>query len=281
MLRPGARVLDFDGGVTAQLKCGLPAPGCIVDLGDVGCDARLWANAAQRERIRASLCPEDSARVTFIGSGDYHFVSALLLEQFRTPLSVVVFDHHPDWERLPPRYGCGAWINRALEHPTVQCILHVGAGSTDLDFPARLTGNRAAVRSGRLRLVPAADLGSDPVSHFQAALAALPTGPVYLSVDKDCLRAAHALTNWEEGRLELEPLLACLAVLRATRDLVGADITGDYSPPEFRSRFKAWCARWDHPADYTAHGHSPEEIARVNAATNARLLSVLTPACLD
>lgn len=276
MLQSGARVLDLDGSVTAQIGRGLPPPEIVVDLRAIGREARLWANAAQREQLRATLRAEDRHRPTFIGSGDYHFVSAILIEQFTEPISVIVFDHHPDWERLPPRYGCGAWVNRALDRPNVQRVLHIGADSTDLDFPARLTGNRAAARSGRLQLLPWAAMATDPLGAFRRALAALPAGKVYVSIDKDCLGAAHALTNWEEGNLELATLLECLREIALTRDIVGLDIVGDYSPPSFRSALKAWCARWDHPAEYTARGRDADAIAHLNAATNARILAELS-----
>ena len=276
MLLPGARILDFDGSVTGQLACGLPPPARIVDLRDVGQEARLWASGAQRDYIRQCLQPADRHRPTFIGSGDYHYVSALLLETMaEQPVTVIVFDHHPDWERLPPRYGCGAWVNRALELPGVQQVLHVGAGSADLKYPAAWTGNRAAVRAGRLRLLTAAALGREPDGRFAAALAAVPTPRVYVSVDKDCLRAAGALTNWEEGNLELEFLLRALRAIVETRTVVGLDITGDYSPIEIRSAWKSWCSRLDHPANYSARGRGAGEIARLNAETNAAILGVL------
>lgn len=272
MLTRCTRVLDFDGSVPAQTAHGLPAPEVIVDCTDLGPAARLWASAAQRAEVRRRLQPAQRSCPTFIGSGDFHHISALLLEQFGEPLTVVVFDHHPDWERLPPRYGCGAWINRALELPQVRQILHVGAGSGDLNFPAAFTGNRAAVREGRLRLLTWSELASDPDAGFAAALARINPGSVYVSVDKDCLRSAFALTNWEEGKLELDFLLRCLQRIRTAHDIAGFDVTGEYSPVHIRSRFKAWCARFDHPRDYTASNREPNEILRLNAATNLRIL---------
>ena len=49
------------------------------------------------------------------GSGDFHHLSALLVRRIPTPLTLVSFDNHPDWDIRPPRWCCGSWINRALD----------------------------------------------------------------------------------------------------------------------------------------------------------------------
>ena len=97
----------------------------------------------------------------------------------------------------------------------------------------------------------------------------------YISIDKDCLRQDHALSNWEQGRFSLDELLRMLKVLQETMDIVGLDITGEYSAPVVAGRIKALCSRLDHPADYSARLASAEKIDTINEETNLRILDLL------
>ena len=284
------RILDLDGSVARQSEFLRDARAVTVDLSDPGPAARLWADRAQADAIRRRLDPAQKDWITFLGSGDYHYVSSLLLEQFDEPLTVVVFDHHPDWDTLPPRYGCGAWVSRALERKNVAQVLLVGMASDDLAFPSIVTGNLRGVRSGRIvplpyeaprRLIwpfdpiPWRELKADPAAVFNRAVDHLPTRAIYVSIDKDCLAAEHALTNWEEGRLGLDTLLSFLRILRQKCEIAGLDVTGECSSIPIPSRWKSWCSRIDHPKHSSARNRSPDEIAQVNGATNQRILAAL------
>jgi len=290
MLSDRISILDFDGSVTGQADFPGRAGAAVVDLTAMGPAARLWANRRQADAIRRSLDGALKDSITFLGSGDYHYVSALLLEQFTGPVTLVAFDHHPDWDILPPRHGCGAWVSRALEMGNVSQAVLVGNGSDDLLFPSVLTGNRRAARSGRLLMLPFEaprrkawpfggipwhELKEDPNGVFSAIVDGLPCRRVYVSIDKDCLTAADALTNWEEGRLSLDLLLSFIRTLRQTCEIVGLDITGEYSPVSIPGRFKSWCSRIDHPGDFTARGRPQDAIARTNGTTNRRLVECL------
>jgi arginase family enzyme len=288
---PRVRLLDFDGSVARQPDFLSQVEATTVDLTALGPAARLWPDRAQAAAIRRALDPEQRAAITFLGSGDYHYVSALLLEQFTEPVTLVVFDHHPDWDRLPPRYGCGAWVSRALGQKNVSQVVLVGNASADLSFPAVVTGSLGALRDRRLLQLPAAaprrqvwpwsglpwrELGADPVRTLAGVIAGLACRRVYVSIDKDCLTAPFALTNWEEGSLTLELLLSLLQTLRRECEIVGLDVTGEYSPAACSGRWKSWCSAFDHPRDFSARGRSPAEIARINGATNRRIVERLT-----
>ena len=56
------------------------------------------------------------------------------------------------------------------------------------------------------------------------------TEAVYVTIDKDVLRADDAATNWDQGRTSLALLKTLLAPLLAERRLIGADVVGDWSP---------------------------------------------------
>jgi hypothetical protein len=178
-----------------------------------------------------------------------------------------------------------------LEQKNVSQVVLAGNASADLAFPSILTGSTGALRSGRVvqlpfeapagqlwpwRGLPWRELQGDPERIFTAAIERLPCRQVYVSIDKDCLTSPAALTNWEEGRLPLELLLSFLRTLRERCEIVGLDVTGEYSTGPIPNRWKAWCSNFDHPADYSARGHSLEEIARRNGQTNRRILELLT-----
>ena len=96
---------------------------------------------------------------TLYGSGDFHHLSALWTRQFEEPFSLVSFDNHPDWDIRPPRWSCGAWINRALENPQIQGVSIWGCGNFECNLPGRWLGNRKAAQEGRLLVHPWAQAG--------------------------------------------------------------------------------------------------------------------------
>jgi arginase family enzyme len=193
------------------------------------------------------------------GSGDFHHLSALWVRRATGPLVVVSFDNHPDWDIRPPRWGCGSWVNRALELPLVKKVSVWGCGNFECWWPRQLFGNRRAEREGRLEVHPWAD--NRPISdqarrgailrpnwreHFSRFAGTLAGANVYVTIDLDCLRAEEAVTNWESGRFTLEDLTWALTQLRGAH-IVGGDICGAFSPPAYARRKQRFAAQMDHP----------------------------------
>src|SRR5258708_17746056 len=61
----------------------------------------------------------------------------------------------------------------------------------------------------------------------------IPTEAIYLTIDKDVLRAADAATNWDQGRTSLELLKTLLTRVLPRHRLIGADVVGDWSVPVY------------------------------------------------
>lgn len=194
------------------------------------------------------------------GSGDFHHLTALWLRQVAEPFVLVSFDNHPDWDVRPPRWGCGGWVNRALELPHVKKISVWGCGSFECWWPGQLFGNRRAEREGRLEVHPWAD-GRPPsvwsrrgvILHgnwrerFAEFVRALQGSNLYVTIDLDCLRAEEAVTNWESGRFTVEDVAWALTQLRASARIVGGDICGAFSPPVYARLKQRFAAEMDHP----------------------------------
>jgi len=111
---------------------------------------------------------------------------------------------------------------------------------------------------------------------FLHILRRLPTKKVHVTIDKDCLKAPYSLTNWAEGRLELEELLLMLKFIKENTEIVGLDITGDYSPVKTEGFIRSVITAINHPRNASAKGKPQSLIDSVNEAANIRILELLT-----
>jgi arginase family enzyme len=300
------RILDTDGSVDADALTGAAAWASTtrVDLTDLGPALRLWSRRrnidAARARLAATADPRPS--VTFMGSGDFHHLAALLAERVEEPFTLLHFDNHPDWVRLAPRWHCGSWVNRVLALPNVARVVTVGVCSDDLVDPGRKGGNLPALDSGRLALFPWQHAAShvrrriadgpghtwhDGYIHWRnladmplpeatdAVLAAIPTAAIWITIDKDVLPEQEALTNWDQGQMPLVALLAMLQAAGQHKRVLGADVCGEYSPPRHRNWFKRIEARMDQPVRDAGDRQQIE----ANTRTDCALAQTLSDAC--
>lgn len=70
--------------------------------------------------IRKALSEVPSEALHWIDTGDYHYASLFFLEKIRTPVTLFLFDHHPDDQ--DSAFGtdilsCGNWVARARQLP--------------------------------------------------------------------------------------------------------------------------------------------------------------------
>ncbi|MGO9133422.1 MAG: arginase [Methylovirgula sp.] len=307
------RLLDLDGSLMEQepfRQAVAEGWAQSVDLRRDGPALRLWANASQRAALRhrlAELPPAvgDGIPVTFLGSGDFHHLSALMIidavEAVNLPITVIHFDNHPDWDRLPPAWHCGSWINRLLDCPLIERIVTLGPCARDLDIPQWKTGNVAALNSGRLELHPWrrppsrvwGKIGSGFGHHRDGRhliwhnladldwsrflvdlIERLPTAAVWITIDKDVLRPEEATTNWDQGEMPLDALIEALHRLCAGKNVLGTDVCGEYSAPCFNAKLKSLAARFFQPVT------RPDLDLTRNARTNVRLLETLVDCSL-
>ncbi len=310
MLNRGIRILNFDNSVVRQKELIARYASQTVDFTSLAEEARLFMSALGREKIIKALKGTDNSRPTFIGSGDFHHASEILSTSLEEPFCAIVFDFHPDWDILPPRFGCGSWVSRLLENRNMlKCVL-IGMGSEDLSWPALQTGNLGALSGGRLEIYPfrhrpttvycrrisgnhslrvekgflsnrilwhELEKEEDLGKFILDVIAGLPVRRAYVSIDKDCLKKEFALTNWEEGFLSLGQLISMLSVARENLDIAGLDITGDYSAPFVSRRLKNFLSRLDHPAALPVDGLRDDFILRVNEKTNLEILRAVIP----
>ncbi|HKV00081.1 MAG TPA: arginase [Vineibacter sp.] len=295
------RAIDLDGSLAAQpaVVDAARRDGGWIAAADLGPRLRLWTDKRSMlsfERRVGDVLDDRGPAATFLGSGDFHHLAVPLMASAVQPLTIVHFDNHPDWVRFAPRWHCGSWVNRALELPHVERIVTIGPCSDDLTWPQFKGANLAALRAGRLELYPwrhapsriigpfgdgpghsIADgriawrcVGEDWHAFVAELCARIPTESIWISIDKDVLRAEDATTNWDQGAMPLSALTFAIEALVSRRRVLGVDVCGEYAPARHRSlrkRFEAWT---DQPRD-----SGRREIA-VNARTNETLLALLS-----
>jgi arginase family enzyme len=182
------------------------------------------------------------------------------MRQFEEPFSLVSFDNHPDWDIRPPRWSCGAWINRALENPLLKEVAIWGCGNFECQFPGRLLGNRTAARAGRLMVHPWEREGVrypawlHPMTaetwktQFLGWVERRADARIYVTIDMDCLSSTEAVTNWESGRFTCDDLVWALRALREKTEVIGGDLCGAWSRPDYATPFQRLAGWFDHPA---------------------------------
>ena len=274
------RLFDLDGSLDAQHSLRDVAAWSAVTqvaLRDLAPGLRLWSRAATIDAARARLASapvSSDAAITLIGSGDYHHLAVLLIEQVREPVTVVHFDNHPDWVRWAPRWHCGSWVNQVLRIKQVAKVVTIGPTSEDLTRPQLKGANLSALAAGRIALfpwqhAPSRVWGTFPsgaghryengylfwrnlhsgsaAENSRLILEQIGTEAVWFSIDKDVLAESEALTNWDQGQMPLAAICELIAAIGAHKRIVGADICGEYSEPEMANLFKRIESRFDRP----------------------------------
>lgn len=302
------RVLNFDNSLFNQKRLLAFYEPEIIDLFDLGPKARLWMNRHVKDAIEARIQKNSISKINLFGSGDFHHITNILLNQIKDDFSLIVFDFHPDWDILPPRYGCGSWITEALRNKRLKKCILLGIASEDISNWNIQAGNLSSLKNNRLEIYPYQhaptnvylrrvpenvslekqkgsfcskviwkELRTKVLADFILALVKqIPTKKVYISIDKDCLRKEYAITNWEEGLLSLEQLLQALKIIKDNSEIIGLDITGEYSPISVSGKFKGILSRLDHPKKNFADSLNIAAISEINERTNLKILDLVT-----
>lgn len=283
-----ALILDFDDSVK-------PLPGAhAIPLGNRQEVIRFGCRLKVLRELGRELAPDLDARppVVFMGSGDYHHVSYLLIERLRLlnkRIQVVVFDNHPDNMRYPFGIHCGSWVWHVSRLPFVARVHVVGITSTDVESGRLWENHLAPLYSGKvaywcvqrnlraMRFIGIRHGRSFPsvaamLEEFSTALAAVPE-PVYLSIDKDVLARAVAQTNWDQGVMRLEELTAAIRLLQGR--ILASDVVGEVSSYRYRSRYKRFLSGLDGQPQIPERTLS--EWQAQHQQINGQLLSLLSP----
>jgi Arginase family len=278
-------------------------------------DIRLWGRWENLDMFCEALDKQlprddDGSRLCFMGSGDFHHVTAFLLthalQNSPGPTTLIHFDNHPDWVNFEKGTHCGSWVNRALEHPQVEKVITIGVCSHDLRLPEWKGANLTLLSQGLLELYPydhapsrvKNDYGTgasfDQVGRhlrwktiraigeqnfIDHLLSRIKTQSVYITIDKDVLAHEDAITNWDQGYMRLPYLLSIIKEISRHHRIVGADVAGDYSTPCYSGSW--WTKLSKHAEilmDQPRGRPNPKQAVNINSAANHALLEVLSEA---
>lgn len=187
-----------------------------IDLTDLE-EVNLYCSPEALKQIKERLKTLSPPTITFIGSGNYHYVSYLLLEKIDQPFTLVLFDYHSDCQESPI-LSCGSWVRYALRQlKQLQQVILIGVHPQE----------KATIRFSPqppIRMIPCTALRQPTFSWLKQ----IATEAVYISIDKDVLHPSWACTNWDQGEMSLTLLLSYLEKLAKVKRIIGLDICGEW-----------------------------------------------------
>ena len=277
------RILDFDGSVLTLPNERRMALHSRQESIRFGC--RLPALQAFDKAASHMLSAEPDP--VFMGSGDYHHLSYLLIMRYAAlgrPIQVVVLDNHPDNMRYPWGIHCGSWVHHVSRLPFVAQVNVLGITSTDVEVFRSWENHLRNLHSGKVRYwCIGRDLGwmnamgirqshsfdscGDLIEAFHTHLKAT-SMPIYLSIDKDVLSPEDVRTNWDQGVMRLEEMRQLIALMQGR--IIASDITGEVSVYDYKSRFKQMLSALDDQPEI-----SKEQLAEWQAGQQRANLQLL------
>jgi hypothetical protein len=309
-------LLHLDDALESQpdfMRACLMAHAHEIHASDDGPAIRLWSKEQDFSAFAGRLARQmpltrQGARLCFIGSGDFHHATPLLVETAlqdeQKPVTIIHFDNHPDWVRFVGGIHCGSWVNRAAQHAQVDKVITIGACSKDLQRPELKGANLSLLSTGALELYPydhapsrvrkdygcgschtqapgriewktIASFGEDNfIAHL---LSRIKTESVYLTIDKDVFVRDDAVTNWDQGSMRLPYLLSMIAAVGDTHRIIGADVIGDYSRPVYAGNpWTVFAKRAEVLLDQPLCSPDPGSAMRINSEVNHKLLAALS-----
>lgn len=156
----------------------------------------------------------------YLGNGNYHYLTLVLLKRMSEPFTLVTFDHHNDAGDFPfpDTISCGSWIQTAIETlPLMKRVIVIGADRENGKKTEKQTFNKLFF--------------ANPIDHstksIQKISSFILTKNIYISIDRDYLSEEVVQTNWDQGNNQLSDLLFAVELLAQNHKLVGADVCGD------------------------------------------------------
>lgn len=159
--------------------------------------------------------------ITLLGSGNYHYITYILLKRISYPFSLVLFDHHNDMQEslIPDLLSCGNWLRNGLKRNThLKQVFIFGLGEEQLP-------SLESVTEKEIHVFPQNQLKKD---EWMEQLFPLVQYPIYISIDKDVFDPKVAYTNWDQGTMKEDFIEDFFESIDRKLTLIGGDICGEY-----------------------------------------------------
>jgi arginase family enzyme len=217
LLKNGITIINFDETYSAQRK--------LQKYSHDELDFRpmkhvnLYCEEDSLQSLKNQLQKRKQKGITFIGSGNYHYVTYLLLKEMTKPFTLVLFDNHPDIGLTENQdhniVSCGSWVSFALKDiPLLERVVIIG--------PTTITGYVAT--DPRIAIFP-----FDGNHHYslRSILSVIQTKNIYISIDKDVLNPDEVVTNWDQGVMDIDTLISYFQTILKSKQAEGIDVCGE------------------------------------------------------
>ncbi len=169
-------------------------------------EKKLMASEETLQKIEKKIKPS-AGKITFLGKGDYHYITYLFLRKIEKPFTLIVFDNHLDNKPLfdDEFISCGSWLNHALQLRNLQKAVVVMQNPEKTGNSKLITLNYNPEKIGKI---------------------AEKSEYVYISIDKDILDEKYVNTTWDQGNFSPKMIFDILNKI-PKRKILGADVCGE------------------------------------------------------
>lgn len=247
--------LLLDEGLESQKQL-LSECRAVYNLRNKGKNLRYWCRKS--DLLKINIPSEIENKIIFYGSNDFHHLTYNLIGRIKRPTTLLLFDRHTECLKFFKKWiYCGSWVYDAIKLPNIEKVIIVGVDSdiqtlflTDLLNPLivpifidlnslvnqvrifpyiphnkRLLGEKDQKKLSRIINPPVEDMNG----LLPEILDAIKTDNVYISIDKDVLTKGYSVTNWGNGRMDLNSLIQFIDRLKNEKNIIAVDVCGDRS----------------------------------------------------
>lgn len=218
LLHHGITFLNFDRTYEHQERLTTALPHQWIDFTELR-GTSLYCSPEAFQSISEKLSALPDKGLTFIGSGNYHYVALALMREIHKPFTLILFDHHTDLNegQIGSLLSCGSWVHHAITGvPNLEKVIIIG--------PNPLAG-RSVPESVRRQTVILPD--DRPLSE-QQVLSLIPTDTIQISIDKDVFASRYAKTNWNQGKLTFDVFQQLVQALFVSKGVESTDVCGEW-----------------------------------------------------
>ena len=193
------------------------------------------------------IVKNNNSSLAFLGNGNFHYMSYLLLHKVNQDFSLLVLDHHPDMQPsfFEELLSCGCWIKHALDNLSYlkeamvlgvkQQLLEELIQTEGFEFLGRQQGIYRYQKNGKSVIcveeqffVERSKENIKWCGQLQKLLKEGLSYPVYVSVDKDVLAESDCVTNWDAGSMTLDTMMKVLHLTTQEHKIFAMDVCGEW-----------------------------------------------------
>lgn len=179
-----------------------------------------YCSLEAQEKLLAACSRIHMPVLTFLGSGNYHYLSYFLIQQIKQPFTLVLFDFHSDMQTgLSELLSCGNWLTFALRECLYMKQVFI-CGISEQYIPNITFFSHNDLFYFTEEMIHSKDwlLAFDKLNRF----------PIYVSIDKDVFDNQVARTNWDQGSAKRETIQSFFDFICGKFELLGGDVCGEY-----------------------------------------------------